>query len=203
MQSVGARLAMVPEAGSGVHPTDRRKSGWTHPTSLQQSTTCSTSHTLHPSEDPGLDPHERAERLRHFTQRCREEGLSLTAQRRVVLECVYDLDNHPTADAVFAAAAARMPEISRTTVYRILERMARIGVITKTCHPGRVVRFDPRPEIHHHLICMRCDRVVDFFDERLDALVLPDTSDSGFSIEDFRVQLRGICDQCRESEERS
>lgn len=150
-----------------------------------------------------MDPQERAVRLTHFTRRWREEGLSLTAQRRVVLECVYDLDNHPTADAVFAAAASRMPEISRTTVYRILERMARIGVITKTCHPGRVVRFDPRPEIHHHLVCLRCDGVVDFFDDRLDALALPDTSKTGFTIADFRVQMRGVCDPCRESEERS
>lgn len=150
-----------------------------------------------------MDPEERAARLVHFAQRCREEGIPLTPQRRVVLECLYDLDNHPNADEVFALAATRLSEISRTTVYRILERLARLGVITKTCHTGRVIRFDPRPEVHHHLICLRCDRVVDFFDDRLDALTLPDTSKTGFAVSDFRVQLRGLCDQCLESEERS
>jgi Fe2+ or Zn2+ uptake regulation protein len=118
-----------------------------------------------------------------------------------VLEAVLDLDNHPTADQVHEAVARANPGVSRATVYRALESLTRIGVITKACHPGKAVRYDSRPETHHHLVCLRCDEVIDISDERLDALPVPDTSGYGFEVSDFRVQLRGICRRCRELEE--
>jgi Fe2+ or Zn2+ uptake regulation protein len=97
--------------------------------------------------------------------------------------------------------ARRDPGVSRATVYRALESLARMGVITKACHPGKAVRYDSRTETHHHLVCLHCDEVIDITDERLDALPVPDTSALGFQVSDFRVQLRGTCRRCRELEE--
>ena len=119
----------------------------------------------------------------------------------VVLEAVLDLDDHPTADRVHGAVAERDPGVSRATVYRALESLARVGIITKACHPGKAIRYDSRTETHHHLVCLRCDDVIDITDERLDALPVPDTSGYGFEVSDFRVQLRGVCRRCRELEE--
>jgi Fur family peroxide stress response transcriptional regulator len=121
-------------------------------------------------------------------------------QRRTVLETVLDLGNHPTADQVFDEAVKRIPGISRTTVYRTLDTLARMGVITKACHPGSAVRYDRRIEIHHHLVCQRCDDVIDIADHRLDKLPIPDTSSFGFEVIDFRVQLRGVCRRCKQEE---
>ena len=125
-----------------------------------------------------------------------------TVQRRAILEAVLELDNHPTAEQVYEAVVPRLPGVSKTTVYRALESLARLGVISKACHPGAVARYDRRTDLHHHLICLSCDAVVDISDERLDALVLPDTSGFGFTVTDFRVQLRGICRRCREHQRR-
>ena len=141
-------------------------------------------------------------RLQAFEQLCRDEGVPFTVQRRTVLEAVLTLDEHPTADQVHAAVTTRLPGISRATVYRTLETLVRMGLITKACHPGKAVRFDTRIEVHHHLVCMNCDMVVDLVDERLDALPIPDTSAQGFVIADFRVQLRGLCRRCRQKEEK-
>ena len=128
--------------------------------------------------------------------------MPVTVQRRVILETVLSLDNHPTAHQVHASVAGRLPQVSRTTVYRTLETLARMGVITKACHPGSVVRYESRTENHHHLICLYCDQVVDLSDEQLDAVPLPDTSSLGFHVSDVRVQLRGICRRCSEREEK-
>ena len=148
-----------------------------------------------------MDRQTKQARIDEFRRLCREQGLPLTEQRMVVLKAVLDLDNHPTADQVHEAVARRDPGVSRATVYRALESLARIGVITKACHPGKAVRYDSRTEIHHHLVCLRCDDVIDITDERLDAVPVPDTSRLGFEISDFRVQLRGTCRRCRELEE--
>ena len=141
-------------------------------------------------------------RLQAFERLCHDEGVPFTVQRRTVLEAVLTLDEHPTADQVHAAVTTRLPGISRATVYRTLETLVRMGLITKACHPGKAVRFDTRIEVHHHLVCMNCDMVVDLVDERLDALPIPDTSAQGFVVSDFRVQLRGLCRRCREKEEK-
>jgi Fe2+ or Zn2+ uptake regulation protein len=147
---------------------------------------------------------DRQTRLRRFEDSrrlCRERGLPLTAQRESVLEAVLGLDNHPTADQVHEAVARKDPGVSRATVYRALESLVGVGAINKACHPGKAIRYDSRTETHHHLVCLRCDEVIDITDERLDALPVPDTSGYGFEVSDFRVQLRGICRRCRELEE--
>lgn len=141
-------------------------------------------------------------RLQAFEQLCRGKGVPFTVQRRTVLEVMLALDQHPTADQVYAVVTARLPGVSRATVYRTFETLVRMGLITKASHPGKAVRFDTRTEVHHHLVCMNCDAVVDLVDPRLDALPIPDTAAQGFVVSDFRVQLRGLCRRCRQRGER-
>lgn len=148
-----------------------------------------------------MDSRTKRARIDEFRRLCREQGEPLTEQRLLVLQAVLDLDNHPTADQVHEAVAQRDPRVSRATVYRALESLARIGVVGKASHPGRAVRYDSRAETHHHMVCVRCDAVIDFSDERLDALPVPDTSPLGFEVSGVQVQLRGICRRCHELED--
>ena len=148
-----------------------------------------------------MDLANKHSRIRDFEAKCRREGIRLTVQRRAILEAVLDLDDHPTADRVYEALVTRAPGISRTTVYRTLETLVQMGAISKVSHPSSVVRYDPRLEKHHHLVCLRCDSVVDISDAFFDALPVPDTEVQGFEVLDARVQLRGICRRCREREE--
>jgi Fur family peroxide stress response transcriptional regulator len=140
---------------------------------------------------------EKQDRLEQLEKLCREAGIPCTIQRRALLEAVLDRDDHPTAHQVFEAVRVQNPRISRATVHRNLETLSEMGVITKTCHTGGMSRYDARIDIHHHLICLRCNSVVDIDDENLSSLKIPDTSAFGFEVSDFRVQLRGICRNCR------
>lgn len=148
----------------------------------------------------GRDSEARIERLRPLLRRA---GLALTAQRRAILHAVFDHDEHPTADRVYAILKQRRIPASRATVFRTLEALARLGVVSKASHPGVAVRYDGRSERHHHLVCVRCDRIVDFADEALDAVSVPDTRRLGFRVLDLQVELRGICRLCREQEDRT
>ena len=147
-----------------------------------------------------MDGTLKADRMETYRRICRDQGLRVTSQKNAILEAVLELDNHPTADQVHQAVTLRSPYISRTTVYRALEGFARLGLITKACHPGSSTRYDRTTEIHHHLICLHCDAVIDISDAGFDALTVPDTSDFGFEVRDFRVQLRGTCSRCREKQ---
>lgn len=143
---------------------------------------------------------QKRERMESYRRLCREKGLRVTVQKRAILETVLNLDDHPTADQVHAAVTEEHPDLSRTTVYRSLEEFARMGIITKACHPGSVTKYDRNIGIHHHLICLRCEGVFDISDTDLDQIPIPDTNGFGFEVQDFRVQLRGICSRCRDKE---
>lgn len=140
---------------------------------------------------------EQTARLERFETLCREQGLSLTVQRRATLRAVLESEDHPTADDVYERIKGRVPGVSRTTVYRVLDTLVNIGVIGKVCHPGAAARFDPKVHQHHHLVCLRCDKIVDIEDERLNAIDLAAIPTHGFRIDEFHMHLRGVCPACQ------
>jgi len=137
------------------------------------------------------------ERLREFEALCRQRGLPVTVQRRAILEAVLERNDHPSADQIYEAVQTRIPAISRTTVYRVLETLVELGVVRRVSHPGAMTRYDGRIHRHHHLICVRCSKVIDFESAALDKLPLPKGSPQGFEIEDYSVHFTGTCPECR------
>lgn len=137
-------------------------------------------------------------RLEHLQRACREKGLRLTLQRRAVLLTLLETRDHPTADQVHEQLQRTMPDLSRATVFRILDQFVTSGIIGRACHPGRSARYDSRTELHHHLVCLRCESMIDIFDDSLDTIPLPDISSTKFKVVDFRVQIRGLCSQCQQ-----
>jgi Fur family peroxide stress response transcriptional regulator len=126
---------------------------------------------------------------------CRKHGLTLTVQRRVVLEELWGRKDHPTADQVFTSVSKKLPEISRTTVYRVLETFVRLGIARLVCHPGAATRYEVWTKRHHHLLCMRCEAIIDLELPSLDRIPLPETPKE-FNIEDYSVEFRGVCSTC-------
>jgi len=136
-------------------------------------------------------------RLRQFEALCRERGLALTVQRRDILRAVLERDDHPTAEQLYQSLHKRIAGLSRTTVYRVLNTLVEVGVIRRLHHAGTAVRFDGKIEPHHHLVCKKCDKVIDIHDATWDEIPLPDVRREGFEIDDFSVHFTGVCAQCR------
>jgi Fur family peroxide stress response transcriptional regulator len=140
-------------------------------------------------------------KMENFEKLCREQGIPLTVQRRVILETLVDREDHPTADQVYEAVAGRLPGLSRATVYRVLETLVEVGVIHRASHLGAVARYDPNTERHHHLTCVKCHKVVDLEEKALAAVHLP-SGVQGFEIMDYSVHLKGYCPDCRKNKAR-
>ena len=124
-------------------------------------------------------------------QKC---GLRVTPQRLIVIEALYSLMNHPTADQVAEYVRKVHPSVATGTVYNVLDTLVEKGVITKVKTEQGLMRYDAVQERHHHLYCKESDRIRDYVDEGLDSLLadyfkrkdIPD-----FRVEDIRLQISG------------
>jgi Fur family peroxide stress response transcriptional regulator len=145
--------------------------------------------------------YQRASMLRESGQRladaCRARAIPLTPQRRAVLEAVVVRDDHPTADGIYDEVRRCLPDVSRMTVYRVLELLLDLGIIARVGHIGRAARFDPITQRHHHLACVRCDSLIDLHDPCLNELDLPDARRLGFEVSDYSILFTGICSACK------
>ena len=137
------------------------------------------------------------ERLAKLQEICRDRGIPLTNQRRLVLELVLQRSDHPTADQIYEAVRVVSPQISRRTVYRVLDNLVEWGLVRRVHHPGATARFDGMVHRHHHLVCTQCDKVVDLESLDLDNISLPKGKPHGFDVRDYSVQLMGLCPECR------
>jgi Fur family transcriptional regulator, peroxide stress response regulator len=137
-------------------------------------------------------------RMQQFEAACRAHGLPVTVQRRRIFEALSDRTDHPTPDQVYAAVKDALPGVSRTTVYRVLETLVRVGVLAKASSPSAAGRVDPRTSRHHHLVCQRCDRLFDVDDGAVPhRLHPPDVRGQGFTIADYSIYFTGLCASCQ------
>ena len=143
-----------------------------------------------------MKPAENPDRLASFEQECRARGLALTVQRRTVFEELAGRLDHPTADQVYEAVHQRLPSLSRTTVYRVLDTLVETGFARKVHHPDAVVRFDPSTTRHHHLVCECCGNLVDLEDAVVPRVPIPDAMGTGFRSRVYSVSFFGLCASC-------
>jgi Fur family transcriptional regulator, peroxide stress response regulator len=137
-------------------------------------------------------------RTQQLVAACRAHGLPLTVQRRRIFEALADRTDHPTPNQVYAAVKDTLPGVSRTTVYRVLDTLVRVGVLAKASGPGASIRVDPRTSRHHHLVCARCDRIFDVDEEAVEHRIRPpDVRRQGFSIHGYSIHFTGLCAACQ------
>lgn len=120
-----------------------------------------------------------------------------TMQKEIIHHTLCEMGRHPTAAAVYDRVHLSHPTISRSTVYRVLARMAEEGKILRLDLAGGESRYDGELRPHSHARCRRCGAVADL----PAAEVAPPTEDGGFLLEDCAVVYRGLCPGCRKAEE--
>jgi Fe2+ or Zn2+ uptake regulation protein len=126
----------------------------------------------------------------------RERGQRVTPQRLAIARALRDLDRHVTAEHVFAEVSRRMPGVSLPTVYATLKLLEELGLVRRVAGASGSVRYDPRTDEHHHLVCRRCGAVVDV-DAPVDSdALLAAARATGFAPDRSQVVVSGLCAAC-------
>ncbi|PID66520.1 MAG: ferric iron uptake transcriptional regulator [Gammaproteobacteria bacterium] len=125
-------------------------------------------------------------------------GLKVTIPRVTILELLQKSDkNHYSAEEVFTALRENGHEIGLATVYRVLSQFEQAGILIKHNFEGGQAVFElDRGEHHDHLICVNCNKIVEFHDEKLEADQKKIAEQHGFRLEDHHMVLYGVCKDC-------
>ena len=131
-----------------------------------------------------------------LTVEFRRQGLKVTPQRQLLFRLLHGNTQHPTAEALFAAASAQMPGISLRTVYQTLNDLADMGEL-RPLSLGGATRFDPNLAAHHHALCDRCGSLRDVYVDALDGVHVIGLD--GFTPSGASIVFSGLCAACSTS----
>ena len=103
-------------------------------------------------------------------QRCAQNGLRMTDQRRTVAQVLEESQDHPDVEELYARALKLDPRISIATVYRSVKLFEESGILEKLEFGDGRARYEDAERDHHdHLIDMNSGEVVEFIDPDIEA----------------------------------
>lgn len=134
------------------------------------------------------ESHHTAEAL---AQSCVKAGLKMTGQRRVILQVLAESSDHPSVDTVFQRARDIDSSISIATVYRTLHVLDELNLVQRHDFNESHSRFEVNVDHHHHLVDVESGEVVEFQDEKLEAMKQRIADELGYDLVDHRLELYG------------
>ncbi len=119
-----------------------------------------------------------------------------TFQMKLTMDAVLQLANHPTADMVYDYVKEEYPNISRTTVYRNLNKLVDMGRLSRVKVSDSADRFDHHLNKHYHFVCTQCGVLSDLeaeYHRHINEMV---QGLGGRQINDHWIMFDGICREC-------
>lgn len=125
----------------------------------------------------------------------RDAGLKVTLPRVKILQVLEAAeDRHMSAEDVYKALLASGEDVGLATVYRVLTQFEGAGLVVRQNFEGGHSVFELASDEHHdHIVCTRCGRVEEFYDETIERRQLEMADRLGFEISDHRLTLYGTC----------
>jgi Fur family ferric uptake transcriptional regulator len=129
----------------------------------------------------------------------RGHGYKLTPQRHAILKVIAGSSDHLTPEAIYQKVHLINPDIGLVTVYRTLDLLSEFNLVCRFhASDGCRSYMMRRPtEHHHHLVCSRCGKVVDFTDCSLSDLEQRLSRETRFDINGHLLEFYGLCPDCR------
>ncbi len=136
-------------------------------------------------------------RFRQLIAALQERDFRLTPQRVELVRLIAASEGHPNANQFYEQIKLKFPTMSHATVYKTLALLKEINQVFEIDLHGDSHYDGNRPQPHPHLICTKCNKIVDG-EGVLDQTLLQKLEDeTGFTILRPQISLYGICPDCK------
>jgi Fur family ferric uptake transcriptional regulator len=130
-----------------------------------------------------------------------DAGYRRGGARRAILALLDEQACALSAVEIERALVERGSEVSRASVYRVMDELEEIGVVQRVEIGQGIVRYEPvreGPGHHHHLVCDRCGRLEPFTDEGIERAIRRLSDRLPVQVSEHEVVLHGACETCAE-----
>ncbi len=133
-------------------------------------------------------------------EQIKQAGLKVTQPRVRILKLLERSERrHLTAEDVYNELAARHEELGLATVYRVLTQFESAGLVRRQhFDAGQSVFEIDRGDHHDHLVCVKCGKVQEFFDDTIERRQSTVASERGYTPTDHSLVIHGLCSDCVE-----
>jgi Fur family transcriptional regulator, ferric uptake regulator len=136
-----------------------------------------------------------------WDRKLRASGYRVTPQRQLVLESVSRLE-HATPEDIYADVRLTARGVNVSTVYRTLELLEQLGLVTHTHLGHGAPSYHLAEETEHvHLVCRRCGRISQVGQSDVAPLVSALEEAHGFKTDVGHLTVFGLCADCQAPEE--
>ena len=126
-------------------------------------------------------------------ERCKQRGVKLTDQRKLIAKIMSDSHDHPNVDELYKRVSKIDSKISIATVYRTVKLFEEAGILTRHDFKGGKARYEELPDGHHdHLIDVQSGEIVEFVNEEIEKLQETVAEKLGYQLLDHKLELYGI-----------
>ena len=134
----------------------------------------------------------------------KKSGYKITPQRRITIKALLTQGNdHFSVDDLFRQVKEESSEVGISTIYRTVQILEEMGIITRRNFDDGFARFElgqlNEKHWHHHLICLKCKKVIEMQDDYLEALEKEIEEKKNFIIMNHELKVYGYCSDCYKS----
>ena len=128
----------------------------------------------------------------NIEERCKQKGVKLTDQRKLIAQIMSNSHDHPNVDELYKRVSKIDSKVSIATVYRTVKLFEETGILTKHDFRGEKARYEELPDSHHdHLIDVQSGEIVEFVDEEIEKLQKTIAEKLGYQLLDHKLELYG------------
>lgn len=125
--------------------------------------------------------------------------IKLTLQRRLIVDALHNSTSHLTAEDIFEQVRVKAPEVNRSTVYRMLELLERLGCVVKSELGDRLIYHHTEEGHHHHLVCRQCGRSIYCDEGVMSSLDRELNKKYCFKADLKHLVITGLCQACQDN----
>jgi len=125
-------------------------------------------------------------------------GLKVTLPRLKILEVLEKSPNHHlSAEDIYRILIEQNEEVGVATIYRVLSQFEESGIVQKLNFENNQAVYELCGLEHHdHLVCVKCNKIIEFQDDVIEKHQLQIAKKHGFELTDHSLYLYGLCRDC-------
>jgi len=125
-------------------------------------------------------------------------GLKVTLPRLKILEVLEKSPNHHlSAEDIYRILIEQNEEVGVATIYRVLSQFEESGIVQKLNFENNQAVYELCGLEHHdHLVCVKCNKIIEFQDDVIEKHQLQIAKTHGFELTDHSLYLYGLCKDC-------